>query len=547
VGFKASQDIYMSRGSGKVSWKYVPCYKLTATGELKDFVVEDEDVAYALDANGVSKTTNSGASWGTRKPMDGISGYMITLAPNGDILVGGSDGKVAWSTDGGSTFTASQDMVGGVSGNVHVVADPDYENNSTIYCANNAESPDQVRRAKTDKTTTFSGRGPTIDSTQDVTGMTEANGLIYVMTANITHSKLWRNMTSNTPLATADTAALALWSGRSAANQYLAAPKSIVVSDGPKFWAVDTVGANDLDSFSDPLAVNAPTLNTPASGAAIPVNPETGRAYTITFGMDRYHNKYATGLQMQIATDSDFTGVVTDLDSITVDKDTISVTVGPNAAYPSEYMPGYTYYWRVRNNDASGDYMLSPWSEVRDFTVEELGILPTELQSPMPGATGTSLTPAFSWTSTVGAIAYEFEIAKDEAFTVPGWKRAGSSGSLPNPAYVAEHELELSTTYFWRARPVFSFKPASYGDWATSTFTTMGEAPPPPPEKYTCAQCGLVFESQEALAEHFAKYHPPAAAPPPAVPTWALIAIIAIGAVLFIALIVLIVRTRRVV
>ena len=112
----------MSRGSGKVSWKYVPCYKLTATGALKDFVVEDEDVAYALDANGVSKTTNSGASWGTRKPMDGISGYMITLAPNGDILVGGSDGKVAWSTDGGSTFTASQDMVGGVSGNVHVVA-----------------------------------------------------------------------------------------------------------------------------------------------------------------------------------------------------------------------------------------------------------------------------------------------------------------------------------------------------------------------------------------------------------------------------------------
>lgn len=86
-----------------------------------------------------------------------------------------------------------------------------------------------------------------------------------------------------------------------------------------------------------------------------------------------------------------------------------------------------------------------------------------------------------------------------------------------------------------------------YSDWTTGMFTTASEAVAPV-EKYTCPVCGLVFSSQEALAEHWTKYHAPAPAAPaaPTIPSWMLLTIIIIGAVLLIAVIVLIVRTRRV-
>ena len=111
----------MSKNSGKESWKAIPCYKVTA---VQDFAVESADVVYVLDTatgQGVSKTTNAGASWGsTKEPTKTIDGYMITLAPNGDVLVGDSLGYVAFSKDGGSTFERTGDFG---TGNAQVVAD----------------------------------------------------------------------------------------------------------------------------------------------------------------------------------------------------------------------------------------------------------------------------------------------------------------------------------------------------------------------------------------------------------------------------------------
>ena len=233
--------------------------------------------------------------------------------------------------------------------------------------------------------------------------------------------------------------------------------------------------------------------------------------------------------------------------NVSVDKDTISVTIGPNAAYPAEYMPGYTYYWRVRNNDVSGDYMLSPWSEVRTFTVESLGKLPTTIQAPSPGATNIPAMTTFSWSATEGAIAYEFEID-------PGWKLAGAANALKTNTYVPDHTLEYDTSYTWKVRAVFVHATKTvagdWGEWVSGVFTTTAESGPVV-KPYSCPSCGLSFNTEEELAEHWANFHavaPPApVTPAPAVPDWALVTIIIIGAVLFIAVIVLIVRTRRVV
>jgi len=100
--------------------------------------------------------------------------------------------------------------------------------------------------------------------------------------------------------------------------------------------------------------------------------------------------------------------------------------------------------------------------------------------------------------------------------------------------------------------------------WSGGVFLTVAEViPEPEPEPvWTCPQCGLDFATRAALAAHAATAHPPVEPPDiivepdvevivplpaetPITPAWIYV-IIGVGAVLVIALIVLIVRTRRV-
>jgi hypothetical protein len=75
-------------------------------------------------------------------------------------------------------------------------------------------------------------------------------------------------------------------------------------------------------------------------------------------------------------------------------------------------------------------------------------------------------------------------------------------------------------------------------NWATGIFTTEAA---PPAEVFTCAICGLTFDTRAALEAHIATAHAPVT---PTTPFYIWV-IVAIGAVLVIAVIVLIVTTRR--
>ncbi len=114
--------------------------------------------------------------------------------------------------------------------------------------------------------------------------------------------------------------------------------------------------------------------------------------------------------------------------------------------------------------------------------------------------------------------------------------------------------------------------------WALSSFTTVAPPAEPEPQVWTCPLDGLTFDTEEALAAHYAEAHAPAPVrytcpvdglvfdtqqeladhynqfhrsaelvePTPVIPAYLLWMIIGIGAVLIISLIVLIIRTRRV-
>jgi hypothetical protein len=242
----------------------------------------------------------------------------------------------------------------------------------------------------------------------------------------------------------------------------------------------------------------------------------------------------ATSYQYQVADDAEFLSVMTS-----------DFSTGQQKRV-TEFIPGNTYYWRVRVAQATatgttpdatpmGAPLMSPWSDARMFTVTETtaavelsggaAVMMPAIRAPIAGASGVSTAPTFAWEAVTGADSYTFQIAKDAAFKVPGW----TTSKLAGTGYTAEHELDYSTSYFWK---VTAFKGAApHGEAATGVFTTMAK----PVEAVTPE---IVVPAPQVTIE---------APATPAIPTYILWIIVVVGAVLIIAVIVLIVRTRRVV
>jgi hypothetical protein len=188
--------------------------------------------------------------------------------------------------------------------------------------------------------------------------------------------------------------------------------------------------------------------------------------------------------------------------------------------------PGSTYYWKVRVCDP----VLSKWSEEQTFTTEMTAIDFWDLCSPECGGDDISIATNFSWDSVSDATSYEVQIATNEDFDP-----VLASGTPTTNAWLGAPELDYGTTYYWRVRVV---KDGITSSWVTCIFTTMAE---PAAEQFCCPQCGLCFDTQAELEAHWDAMHAPA---PPSTPMYIWL-IIGIGALLVIAVLILIVRTRR--
>ncbi|MFC2020885.1 WD40/YVTN/BNR-like repeat-containing protein [Chloroflexota bacterium] len=553
ISSQTTDDLWRSTTSGESTWKHVPAYKLD---DIQDFFVESADVVYAIDSNGASKTTSGGASWGDKKGLDNVTGFMVTVA-NGDVLVGGEDGDVAFSKDGGATFTRITDTTD--SDPVHIVADVDYATNNQVFIA----AGDEVEHGAIAKGTSWDSKEA--DGISDnVTGIGQYEGILYVMTSNGTDSRLWQSR----GLLTAATVADANWSFRESGRVFAAGtpgaatavtPQALKMSlsgGSPRFWAINTETSSTqgrVARITIPVALVGPTLTGPADGTVIPLNKESGASYDVTFSWNRYSDTDITTMDLQIATDSAFNAKIVDETVTGIDSDDIAQVIGPGRASPwdASFNPGTTYYWRVRHSkelgpgedDGDADFE-GPWSEARSIVIESVDV-PFSVAGPIVGASDVAVMPVLNWAAYEGAIRYQLELSEDPSFAIIEW-----SHNVDDTFYAvgSGEALGYSTAYYWRVRgitaePYTSGKsvvvPA--GPWVTGVFTTMAEPAGP-------SEPAVVTITEPA---------PPA--PPPtivkvpettvvqqAIPSWMLLTIIIIGAVLVIALIVLIVRTRRV-
>jgi len=226
--------------------------------------------------------------------------------------------------------------------------------------------------------------------------------------------------------------------------------------------------------------------------------------------------------QVQIAKDPGFTLIVLDTGSFAP-----ASTESPGAYYPAggraispssltawgNLEAGHTYYWRARvRQAATGQHMLSPWSEVESFTIKSgtPASTPSYGLQPLYPNNGLNACPvkpvSFSWSPFNDTTKYRFVLAKDAAMT-----EVIKEAVVTTTAYNYDGELEYSQVYFWR---VMALEP-SPSDWS-ATFSLQTEAAPP-----------------SSPAE-----------PAPQTPLWAWVVIV-IGLILLITIIVLIFRMRR--
>jgi len=517
---------YYTNDSGDTTWSL-----RGATVPFADMAVESATVVYALSGNDVYKS-DGGFLW-TKIQTNNFAGYMITSMGAGNLLVGGNGG-VAYLTGGAWTSLAAP-----AAGNVMVTASG-LAKDSMIYATSSGAvtayswkiGTSMTWTAMTESTSPFSGCP---------TGIGYAGGTLYVITDNGTNSKLYRTLVPGIA------SSIIFWSSIDATDitfpwsaavpltlSFQAKPNSFIAMLGadknPKLiglntngWIAGPIPITGIESFVDILTTAVPDLVGPVDKFENAINIETGKANNIVFLWKAVDGTpITTGYKLEIALDSAFTQVVYPPSPLTpsiVGTTAIIGESGNTGTFP--YQADTTYYWRVK--------IVSPlnsnYSKVRSFKIGALA--PLKINSPASGAQGVSVLPTFVWSPVTGATEYQIIVSDRENFDIITFSHNTNQAVY---AVTEDEQLAYNTVYYWRVR---ASKPdTAVTQYQTGIFTTEQKAVPTK-EPITITQPGPTTITVSV--------------PPPqeVIPAYLLWIIIGIGAILVIALIVLIVRTRR--
>ena len=559
----------VDRETSTIYWnelETLACWKkrgaTSIVNNIVDLALKDESTIYALDESGaVAMSDDHGASPSWTKAVRSEVNQGWTVAVLGeDILVGGQDGDVSYSADGGETFTELKD--GLADGFVTVAFDSYFNANDTVYAAVfDGLTDGGVYRWAIDESTTWrnlraepstfdlTGAGLTIDSnTIGFTGLVLDNadgnpksgastgGVLYASYSTLIGGDIVTGVARNLRPAAELCCEEADWDyliqGLTPDDEsFHMMPKALKIcgcltpDSNSKLFAIDGIcetcvpvgpgydmaegSDGTVWSFEDCYAKAAPALKAPAEDALIPADPCFCFNLAIVLQWERQCD--ACSYDIQFALDEDFTEPVV----LILSPNTVGYTP-PKAKEPTYVIAqgdlscDLTYYWRVRSSDAeTGQIIHSWWSEPRSFKVAPGPNTGIEMITPEAGDTEVAITNiAFTWDITASADKYDWALSANADLSTPVETKTG----LPDARHTFTGTLEHETPYYWT---VTAFKDGTPVDQATSTFTTM------------------------------AKPLGPGEVPTPATPIWVWV-VIAIGAVLVIVVIVLIFRTRRV-
>jgi hypothetical protein len=165
------------------------------------------------------------------------------------------------------------------------------------------------------------------------------------------------------------------------------------------------------------------------------------------------------------------------------------------------------------------------------------------IQYPATGATGIPINVTFAWPAVTGATGYQFAIAQDNPDLANKFAVLDYSANTITNAHIVQETLLYNTTYWWEVRSVNGNVTSP---WTVISFFTTEAAPvtttstTAPP--ITVTNTTVTYTNPQATTITYTLPQPKETQP---IPSYLLWAVIAVGAVLVIAVIVLIVRTRR--
>jgi photosystem II stability/assembly factor-like uncharacterized protein len=454
LGIYGTDQIFYSRDCGQC-WNDPPTTKIN----IRDFTVESENVVYILDIDGmVSKSTQYGRRWSDAVDTEIGTGHTIAACcDEGFVVVGGAaGGKVAWSDDGGDSWTRTDDLPGAAVGNVHIACDPVCEN--IVYAAVNG-----VGIFRTDVTD---------GSWDDMNAQAiDYTGIVVAREGTLYASSYWIGVDSGDPCSTKfdGTGVDGRYSGvarnltpcetaccgtedwdylicglgdppiKGPDEYFDAQPTSLRIcgclsaATNSVLWAIDTdpydvtdgAGNNDeygsLWSYEDCAAKLGPTLTSPADGSVLDCEPCAGcDAANFTLKWERMCEACSYDIEIMDETsnvvvswtDKDITG---DPPSLFVDGTFDDDTMD----YPYYYLEcGMTYTWHVREANTSCECVHSPWSETWTFTIAVGAADAIQLLSPTKGALDVPIQKiGFSWTSVRNASSYSFVLSPNANLT----------------------------------------------------------------------------------------------------------------------------------
>jgi len=518
-----------------------------APAAINDILVVDGYSIWLGATASMYSSTSGGWVWSTAKAT-GVTGIrsMAYDATTGHLFVGDTGALVRRSTDSGATW-ASVGGTGFAGGNVLVVPDVNYSDNNIIYAAGTTATAGIWRNTVATGSVweQIDAGTVTMPAAKCVGLVMDADGTLYAADSTIAAAGVGGVMRSLDPRATIGAPVNATWEvsstddsltvGDTLAGMALTSGSNVLI-------LIENVGTDKLLNFTDTLTGAAPDLVTPndtissASGAIsfdwLDVTGAKSYWAQVSVRDDFKDAPAAAPANLQ------FTAPVTNATGITADSGATAIREGA------------TYYWRVRVQTP----VIGPWSEARTIITQITTVSNAPaISSPSEGGTGPGgynapLKPLFQWAALKWATGYEFQLATDPTFAEGTVlvDKTGASALGTTTVFQPATALDYSSTYYWRVKGLGT---STTTDWSPVTgFSTMAEpveAAPPVVIEQAQAPIINIPASEPATVEFQIPdelLNPQAQAAPAYI--WA---VIIIGAVLVIAVGILIVKTRRVV
>ena len=387
-------------------WDVIHCPELDY---IVDLAAQDADTLYALDYHGDVAMFDDD-EW--EEAVDSEVELGHTIAVWGDhILVGGDEGEICYSDDGGETFALLEEFPT-IDGHVTVAFDTYFDTNNVIYAAADADDytggiyrwvigeSESWRNLHADPLESDIGvddgdelyeivdvafTGLVVDRSSNPFTSADNGGVIYASYYGYYDGQwftgvarsLERTVTINTTCVqwdflraglTVDVEGFDGWPDALKICGCLTPDSNTSLFAIDSWWDYDMFD-NEFGSvwtYEDCYAKTAPALASPDDGATIRANPHA--CANVRFSLEWDHLGDASAYDIQIARDADFTeGVI----NITGYEPRLKKNKAASYVVPKGTLScGVTYYWRVKSvKDETGQYIHSWWSEPRSFTV----------------------------------------------------------------------------------------------------------------------------------------------------------------------------------